>query len=163
MVNDFCAFYAGIGSRQTPQAICLFFSILAAWLEARGFVLRSGGAHGADTGFESGVVTQANKTIYRPRAATRAAIALAASFHPAWAACNEFAKRLHGRNAMIILGADLKTPVRFVVCWTPDEARGGTSLGIKIARANKIPVYNVYGKEDCLEYLYEELEMLLAA
>lgn len=155
-------FYAGIGSRRTPLEVCQFFTVLAAWLESRGLILRSGGADGADTAFQDGVTDQDCRRIYRPRIATPEAISMAKSFHPAWEACTEFAKRLHGRNSMIILGQDLKTPAKFVVCWTANENRGGTSLGLRIARANDIPVFNVH-KEKKLEYLYEKLGVLLAA
>jgi len=149
-------FYAGIGSRRTPAEICLFMTALAGWLEDYGATLRSGGADGADTAFANGVADCDNRIIYRPRKATKEAMAVAERHHPAWYACTEFAKRLHGRNSMIILGPDLQTPVRFVVCWCPDERRGGTALGIKIAKANSIPVYNLYGHLD-YTFLYSEL------
>jgi hypothetical protein len=47
-------FYAGIGSRQTPPDILAQMTRYAKRLQELGWVLRSGGAHGADTAFEHG-------------------------------------------------------------------------------------------------------------
>jgi hypothetical protein len=45
---------------------------------------------------------------------------------------------------MIILGHDLDTPVEFVICWTyKGNLKGGTALGMKIAAAHGIPIYNL--------------------
>jgi predicted Rossmann fold nucleotide-binding protein DprA/Smf involved in DNA uptake len=41
-------FYAGIGSRETPPDILEWMTSLAANLETMNYVLRSGGAQGAD-------------------------------------------------------------------------------------------------------------------
>jgi predicted Rossmann fold nucleotide-binding protein DprA/Smf involved in DNA uptake len=136
-------FYAGIGSRIIPPDICDNITLLAGRLEKKGYTLRSGGAKGTDTAFAKGVVDSINKTIYRARDATEQGIAVASQYHPAWDNCNDYAQSLHGRNAMIILGYSLKTPVAFVVCWTLDESRGGTALGLSIARKQNIPVFNV--------------------
>lgn len=47
-------FYAGIGSRETPPAILETMRAAARRLRDLGFVLRSGGAAGADTAFAEG-------------------------------------------------------------------------------------------------------------
>jgi len=65
------------------------------------------------------------------------------------------------------MGVDLKTPVSFVLCWTPDGAEtttdpdhtGGTGQAIRIANANAIPVFNLFHK-DALERLKTHLEGL---
>jgi hypothetical protein len=59
-------FYTGIGGRNTPKEICKQFTIIAGQLETLGFILRSGGAEGADTAFELGVKEDKNKNIYLP-------------------------------------------------------------------------------------------------
>lgn len=148
-------YYAGIGSRQTPQNILNNMTILAASLDARSYILRSGGAKGADKAFEAGAK---QSIILRPKHATGEARAIAASFHPAWHNCDEYARNLHGRNAQIILGEKLNSPVDFVLCWTPNETRGGTSLGIKIARHNNIPVYNFAVELKLEEFVAEYLK-----
>lgn len=134
-------YYAGIGNRKiTVQAYDIIKSY-AKYLNEQGYILRSGGAKGADTAFEEGSCT--NCEIFYHRDATDEAIKLASKFHPAWDRCNEIARRLLGRNAMILLGKDLKTPVKFVICYTVNESSGGTSLGIRIAKAYEIPVINL--------------------
>lgn len=79
-----------------------------------GFTLRSGGAIGADKAFEAGASN--NKEIFRPKDATEDSINLASKFHPAWNKCNDYVRKLHGRNALIILGKRLEEKANFVVC-----------------------------------------------
>ena len=57
-------YYAGIGSRTTPQDVMGRFSNMASFLEQNGFVLRSGGADGVDLAFENGVLN-GNKEIFK--------------------------------------------------------------------------------------------------
>ena len=49
------------------------------------------------------------------------ALVLAGQVHPAWHRCDDYAKRLHARNCMQILGRNLDEPADFVVCWTKTE------------------------------------------
>jgi len=56
-------YYTGIGSRETPKKILVLMDKLAQKLEKQGYVLRSGGAAGADTAFAENVV---KKEIFIP-------------------------------------------------------------------------------------------------
>ena len=68
----------------------------------------------------------------------------AARFHPAWDRCSHDARKLHARNAAILLGTALDEPVNAVVWWTPgDQPAGGTATGIRIAEALGVPVLNL--------------------
>jgi len=138
-------FYAGVGNRYgVPMDMIELMKEFATVIASVGYVLRSGGAIGCDLAFESAALeTGGTIEIYKAKQATSDSIEYASHFHPAWDACTPFVKQLHGRNAMIILGPDLKTKVSFLVCYAVDEKNGGTALGIKIARANNIPVYNL--------------------
>ena len=141
--------YAGVGSRKTPNdrlALMYNIAIKMSWL---GFVLRSGGADGADTAFEKGA---SKKEIFYARDCTPQAMDIASLYHPAWDKCSEFARKLHGRNAFQILGRNLNDPVKYCICWTPDGATthmercyrtGGTGTAISIANAYGIPVINL--------------------
>jgi len=141
---DTSRYYAGIGSRLTPAFIQNLMSELARMLEEKEWILRSGGAQGADTAFFKGIENHLNTDIWRPEDATEEAIELTSKYHPTWDRCNDYAKKLHGRNAHIILGKDLKTPVECVICWTKNgQASGGTGQGIRIAQAHSIPVFNL--------------------
>jgi len=136
-------YYAGIGSRQTPKDILGVMKRLAAKLSEDGWTLRSGGAEGADKAFQAGADPQ-QVIVFRPQHAQANHLQHAALFHPAWDKCSDYAKKLHGRNSMIILGVGLDEPVKFVVCWTPGaQLKGGTAQGMRIAQRNDIPIFNL--------------------
>ena len=135
-------YYAGIGSRKCPPNILRIMTHLAKYLANEGYILRSGGAEGADTAFENGAGNL--KEIFRPKDATKEAISIAKRFHPGWGHCNSYVRKLHGRNAQIILGRNLDLPVEKVYCWTPGgKILGGSGMGIKIAQHYNIAVYNL--------------------
>lgn len=116
---------------------------IATQLRSTGYVLRSGGAQGADLAFERGAGEM--KEIFRASDATPASLELASKYHPAWHRCSDYAKRLHARNGFQILGRDLFSPSHFVVCWTRDGGpTGGTGQAIRIATAYRIPVFNLF-------------------
>ncbi len=77
------------------------------------------------------------------------------------------AKKFHARNVQQVLGKNLDTPTKFVVCWTPDGAEqrtsnktGGTGQAIRVAISNNIPVFNLYN-EGRLEELKSSLDDML--
>lgn len=47
-------YYTGIGSRETPEEVLSLFTIVGEFLAKKGYILRSGGAKGADKAFEVG-------------------------------------------------------------------------------------------------------------
>ncbi len=149
--------YAGIGSRETPDAICSLMTRIAEALRDTGWLLRSGAARGADEAFEAGAGDA--KEIWLPWKGFRGhastlvpspeAFRLAAQYHPAWHACSPAAKALHARNGHQALGLDLQSPVAFVAAWTHKGCgQGGTGQAIRIARAYGIPVFDLGGDLD---------------
>jgi len=115
---------------------------IAQRLASTGWVLRSGGAIGADSAFERGAGRA--KEIFYAADATPASVEIASTVHPAWHRCSDYARKLHGRNVMQVLGRDLKLPSKFVVCWTRDGLPvGGTATAIRLARKFDIPVFNL--------------------
>lgn len=164
--------YAGIGSRTTPPEIIDLMRRAAGRLSTRGYVLRSGGAGGADMAFESGASQAeiflpwpgfnshppASGTIDTFSDVSDAAIAVAAAVHPAFSKLTDPVRKLMGRNSCQVLGQDLRSPVDFVVCWAPDgaeserersQATGGTGQAIALASRWNIPVFNL-AKPDAL-------------
>ena len=144
-------YYAGIGSRKTPPDMCAKMTAISTRLQKLGYVLRSGGAGGADKAFEDGVDsfnTRVFRVIYTARDSTPEAEKIAETIHPAWHNCNEYARKLHGRNCQIILGKNLTSPVKFVVCWVNTRCLGGTRTGIVLARRHCIPVFNLFNPAD---------------
>lgn len=167
---SFKKFYAGIGSRDTPEDILKLMREIARKLYKKGYILRSGGALGADTAFAMGAAEAsmgnpaAPYRIYLPSSAfgdlehnpsrgfydsrTAAtwseALELVDKYHPAPDKLSDFARRLMARNAYQILSTTLNNPVDFVVCWTKHgRLVGGTAQAIKIAREYDIPIYNL--------------------
>lgn len=156
--------YAGIGSRNTPEPILNLMTRVAHKLEKDGWWLNSGGARGADTAFNIGVVK--NKTIYIPwdnyngltleYPISSKALDLASKHHPIWMKLSDAAKYLMARNCYQIFSHTLEDPVKFVICWTPDGcyhhntrtiATGGTGLAISLASLNNIPVFNLFNED----------------
>lgn len=150
-------YYAGIGSRKTPPDILKMMTKIAEGL-SRNYILRSGGADGADSFFEKGAGEK--KCIFLPWKGFNGskeklievstdAMKMASEFHPAWHYLSYGARKLQARNCYQVLGADLKTPVDFIICWTPGGREvGGTAQAIRIAKANHIKVFNLAVEED---------------
>jgi hypothetical protein len=160
-------YYTGCGSRDTPKPIVLKMEEIAVILCNAGYILRSGGADGADTAFEKGVDSTLDKSsrlmppkrVYIPwkefgnRKDSQEgdiykidikAFAMASRIHPTWDRLAPSHKRLHARNIHQVLGDDLKTRSRFLICWTEDgQLIGGTRTAIVCARVYKVPVYNL--------------------
>jgi len=150
-------FYAGIGSRTTPYPILGIMTEMAKILKSQNYILRSGGAEGADTAFANGA--EDAKEIFRPKDATPEAIEEASKFHPAWHNCNDYVRKLHGRNAQIILGKNLDKSVEFTILWTPGgKTIGGTGLGIRISEHYGITIKNLY-KQDVLEQVLVQYDL----
>jgi hypothetical protein len=142
--------YAGIGSRETPEKILRYMEWVGEVNAVADHILRSGGAKGADTAFEVGCDrVRGSKEIFLAQDCTDEAMELSSRFHPNWRVCSAYAKRLHGRNAMILLGRDLNDPVELVVAWTKNgELTGGTAQGLRIAADYEIPIINLGIKGD---------------
>lgn len=150
-------YYAGIGSRKTPNNILEMMTKIAEGL-SRNYILRSGGADGADSAFEKGA--EDKKISYIPWTGfngskekcipvSSAAMKMASEFHPAWLYLSYGVRKLHARNCYQVLGEDLSTPVDFVICWTPGGKEiGGTAQAMRIAKANRIKIFNLAVEED---------------
>ena len=146
-------YYAGIGSRETPEEMIPVIFSIADDLGKRGYVLRSGAAAGADTFFEQAVDSKDHPSdIWVPwrgfggkhsevMLPVRKHFDLASLIHPVWNKLKPSVQGLHARNVGQILGMDFdvdhvsacisktQTPCpqdswsEFVVCWTKDKAQ----------------------------------------
>ena len=138
-------YYAGIGSRKTPDNVLNGMESIAEILQRKGYILRSGGAAGADSAFANGAE---DFQVFHGHDATEDAMHLASRYHPNWEACSDYVRALHGRNMQIVLGYTLDTPVNFIVCWTPDaQLVGGTAQALRLAKDFAIPVFNLANQE----------------
>ena len=79
---------------------------------------------------------------------------IAEQVHPAWERCGKGAKAMHARNVLQLLGDDLTTPSKFLVCWAPmtgeDTISGGTSTAWEIAKLHNVPRFNINNPVDLL-------------
>lgn len=148
--------YAGVGSRETPQDALETMAKIAAHLAEYNWLLRSGGADGADFAFEAGCdhvggvkeiflpwqgFNKSKSTLHAP---SQDALILASTIHPAWDRLSYGGKKLHARNCHQVLGIDLNDPIDLLVCWTPKgKDVGGTATAIKLAKMYKIRVINL--------------------
>lgn len=165
-------FYAGIGSRETPESARPLIQKIVTFLHEEGYIMRSGGAPGADEMFETAhkeiCQNKELREIYLPWycfqsnysplcIVTKEAIEFSMRFHPNPAALtSQGALKIMGRNAYQVLGLDLKSNADFLVCWTANAAdsdsdaavirsSGGTGQAMRIAKAYNIPFWNLNG------------------
>lgn len=174
-------YYSGVGSRSTPQNIQLLMTKLAFKLAQKGYILRSGGAGGADDAFERGVIDYAEQydsrdtlaQIYVPWAGfveydemfkdwykvldrlpnKDKAQEIASKVHPAWDKCSRGAKALHTRNVYQVLGDSLNTPSQFLICWAEPDKHGVPKGGTRTAW---VLGEEYIGKEKCFNLYFEE-------
>ena len=159
--------YAGIGSRQTPQAVLEMMERIGRAMARHGWTLRSGAADGADTAFEAGAERERGpREIWLPwpgfngratdGAATRVGINsqanrdLARQAHPAWHVLREAVQKLMVRNVHQVLGPEpgSSPPSDVVICWTPEGAgEGGTGMAIRLAERHGVPVVDLGTRE----------------
>ena len=158
--------YTGIGSRATPEEVLHFMIHIGEVLSSENdYILRSGGAPGADQAFEMGG-DSINQEIYIPWPGFEGydemedhvvnvqvltnydrAQEIAAQMHPAWDRCSRGARALHTRNVYQILGWTLDRPSDFVLFWAPVDKNGnitgGTATAVRLAQENDILTYNL--------------------
>ena len=155
--------YAGVGARSTPPHILEVMSHLARKLESKGYILRSGGAAGADSAFEGGVISPQNREIYLPGRSFNnkyagqqgyidssslpswnQALATVGMYHPKAQGLSDFVRKLMARNAMQVLGRAMDTPAKMLIAWTPGgQITGGTGQALRMANAYKVPIRNL--------------------
>ena len=144
-------YYTGIGSRNTPQNVAQLMRKIATYLSFFDYTLRSGGADGADSAFESG---STNSEIFLPWSnfnnkegivcSHQLAIELAMRFHPHYSNLSIGAKKLMHRNSHQLFGVNMNTPSDFVICWTPNgKGNGGTGQALRIAKHYNIPIFDI--------------------
>lgn len=160
--------YAGIGSRETPDNILMMMQFISSFLCEKGYLLRSGGAKGADNAFESGALVKTifytNKYRHWGVREPDATSMLSHYDEDVWDKAYEIAKKFYHsnlayrpryvqelmtRNVFQVLGPRLDSHSEFVICWTKDgKASGGTGQALRIAKDYEIPIYNMKNEKD---------------
>ena len=159
--------YTGVGSRDTNPEMLDIIQNVASVLGKQGWVLRSGGADGADSAFEAGCDSvQGSKKIYIPwdgfngrhqdgqsvltldQGDRAGAMNLVKEVHPAYDMLSRGALALHARNTYQVLGLYLDTPSHFLLCYAPVDKygvpKGGTRTTLMLAQMFNVPSFNLY-------------------
>lgn len=156
--------YTGVGSRKIPSIIERQMIWLGEVMANKGYILRSGAAHGADAAFEKGCDNAGGqKEIYLPwekfnhhesklNQPSPRAFEIAKEHHPAWNALPITSRKFMARNTEQVLGELLFEPTDLVICYTPDGCEddntrtiktGGTGQAISVASNRYIPIFNL--------------------
>jgi hypothetical protein len=154
--------YTGIGSRTTPPVILDLMLEIGRYFGKHGVTLRSGGAPGADIAFEQGCDSAGGpKQIFFPtkiwmgkdsslRTGTYHLMGPDINLQEAsiwaqriwtyrnlqyeWNRLKPFTKLLMIRNSLQILGPQMVSPTKLIICWTTNgELTGGTGQTMMMA------------------------------
>lgn len=155
--------YAGIGSRDiSSDEECLIMKI-ANKLSSLGIIVYSGNAEGSDIAFQSGSNGNCvimlpwlnfNKNEYDVKKSlayfdlgdTKEGNFNAEKHHPNFKNLSQGAKRMMSRNYHQVIGYDIYPKVSFIVCCADEDeygVKGGTGQACRIAKYNKIPIFNI--------------------
>lgn len=170
-------YYAGVGSRETPEAILSLMTDIGYSMARRGWVLRSGGADGADKAFLDGAMAGMDPQLLEPwpdiylpwpnfnghaegpwhNKPYEWATPIAEDFHPAWNRLGRGGKLLMTRNVHQIMGPAIDSRwSEFVICWTKNgKIAGGTGQALRIADRYGVPVYNLANEADTQQLLQD--------
>ena len=167
-------YWTGVGSRRTDRSRAPVMTRFAQAMALQGAFMRSGAAPGPDTWFEDGTPVH-QKRIYVPDDEFRQwakrrreevvipkevdlllwlrACSIAEELHPLGRRMSADVRGLMGRNVFQVLGDDLKTPSKFLVCDAPlpvfdAEGRvvdvdGGTGMAVRLAARYQVPVFHM--------------------
>lgn len=161
-------YYAGIGSRDTEPAVQKLMTEIAAILETKGYILRSGHATGADLAFELGVRDDSAMNIYLPYEGFNNAHSYdsrrscyiyipddmddpnyarayeSLRYHPKGYDLSPRSKQMMTRNFFQVHGMIGEPSSEFIICWTPNGALvGGTAQAMRLSKAVGIRIYNL--------------------
>lgn len=155
--------FACVGSRKAPPEVLDLLERFCRMMTMKGWIMVSGGADGCDEAGEKGALPD-KRIIFLPwnkfrgkkvdyksyfvPPITEASMKLV-KLHPKFNKLSDAAFKLMNRNGYQALGYDLKTPVRFGICWTENgEEVGGTAQFLRIAKLNNIRVINIGNESD---------------
>lgn len=172
-------YFTLVGNRDAPVEAVQRGTHIALKLIEMGFKGRSGGADGMDSCLTRAVsiLRQPDNEIYIPKQPFKGlrhgdlgrtvidasqlanydeARAIAEQLVPHWHNCDDFSRAAHTRNVYEVLGVDLATPSKFLVCYAKTNSLGvvvgGTASAVQLALQLQIPVFNFY-VEECGEAL----------
>ncbi len=162
--------YIITGDRNTPPEVADRMIVAMKQLEEKHFTTRTTGLDGPDNAVEAqatnlelflpwkGFNNKVSKNYYN----TKECLIIAKQFHPAFDGLKPAIHAFLGCNVRLVLGNNLKSAARFMICYTEDGAEneksrtsktGNLGLPISIATTMRIPVFN-FRHTDAEERLY---------
>jgi hypothetical protein len=157
----FKGWFAGVGSRETPEEILALMRRISVALYAQGYALSSGDAEGADTAFYEGAIVSPHYHVLGARIylawdgvrgrhhdpknyfydaskfpTWETANSLASEIHPAWDHCKRGARAMHSRNIYQVMGHCLTDPISSLLYWArpvgkDEKVSGGTNQALQ--------------------------------
>lgn len=147
-MSTYSFFFSGVGARDhEPEAVDVIAE-LTQEISQLGGILRTGKAKGIDRVFRDS--HPGDREIISDKAVPPPlAYEIAERNHGAWHLCDDRTRAVHARNAMIHLGPEVETPVRFCLVWSSAQVEdmGGSALGMRICREAGIPFFNIRSPE----------------
>lgn len=145
-------YFGVIGDQEVHETIQPMMLKVSEYLTNQGYTCRHGGNHGTEYYFSKGAKYQSiilpwknfnhlSSDYCKP---PKEAFDIAAEFYPKWWKASKSMKALLARNAQVIFGPDLHTPVEFLLTWGVNRI---TEHAEAVARNNFIPVYNLANVE----------------
>lgn len=161
-------YYTGVGSRETPKEICELITKVAAKLANLGWIVRTGGAQGADEAFLAGCGGRTENFVpwygfgsyggkipnldrnwdylqniddINPLIYKRTTRELS-KYKGFW--------KLQARNVSQVLGLDLDNPSKFCILYaptTPTGVTGGTNTAYQVAIQSGVSCFNLFDRE----------------
>ena len=166
-------YYAGIGARKTPNDVLEYMEIQGKLLAEKGYILRSGGARGADSAFEKGCDSvRGLKQIWSTRNKHEREehdwvipIISRACWEKPFLSMRPHIRILLGRNTYQLYGdpALLENSIKstFVLYWSEpkdgENCSGGTRYAIRMAVEAGIPCFNLYNQKTDYEAAFNRV------
>lgn len=165
--------YGGAGAREAARDKLTALRDFAIWARRSSWTVNTGGADGCDAAFLGGAGHEATN-LFLPWIGyndhedgllpLKDAFRIAEQYHPAWDRLTPVVRKFMARNVHIVLGDDLHSPVRFLLCCTVDgKDSGGTGHTIRVSRAYNIPVLNIGEPEVTIADAYNYAGQLVQA
>lgn len=159
----FKGWFAGVGSRETPEEVLALMRRISQALYTQGYALSSGDAEGADTAFYEGTLLspyyhQLGARIYLAWNGVRnryhdpknyfydasrfptwmSANSIAEELHAAWEKCGRGARAMHSRNVYQVMGHTLTDPISALIYWAKpvgktEKVSGGTNGALQLS------------------------------
>lgn len=152
--------YAALSNKNAPEEVVETMRRLVHKLNDEGYTLRTAGNEGPEESLEAQTEQKEvhipwkgfNNRESRFNRNDNNAIEIVQAFHPTFASLKPAVQAIIARSAHVILGKDLRSPVRFLVCWSEDGLENAKDRSIKsgymgmpvaVANSLSIPVFNL--------------------